>query len=757
MRTRLDFGLSVALLLLGFLAPERLLAITTKNLTQLTPEQLAQILVGQGVTISNVKYKGDLLSAGSFSGGLGSGSNGIGIGDGVILTSGDVAIAAGPNNDTGATGAIPPGPGDPDLDLILKSQPGYTDETSHDATVLEFDFVPQQSRVAFQYVFASEEYNEWVGQFNDLFAFFVDGTNIALIPGTTTAVTINNVNKSTNSGDYLNNDLTDFPSGNTPYDTQYDGFTTVLTAQASVTPGVVHHIKLVIADTRDEILDSAVFLKSGSFVSSDDLTLLVPIVLSAAGLNNSFFTSELTLTNRGANSATVTYTYTAALGEGSGTATDNLPAGVQRIYPNAIEYLQSIGVPIPATGSRGGTLRISFTGLASSHDGAATVRTGTVVSNGRAGLAYNGVPVSDLLNGPAYLCGLRQNGTDRSNAAFINGGSSSEGSIRLKITVISGDPAAPASAETFVDLAPGGFQQLSGILGGYGISNGYVRVERVTGSAPFYAYAVINDQANSDGSFVPPILESSLVGVTALTLPVIVETSNFSSELILTNWSSATKKLLLQFVADGIQAADSTANTSVTLKPAQQVILPQIVQSWRSQGVAGLGATSGFFTGALFVTVEGGDVSGISVGARTAAPGGGGQYGLFYVSVPRGRAAQATAWVYGLQQNANNRTNFAFVNTGDASSSADVFRIELFNGDSGQKVNTVEGYTVNARGWKQIGAILSQYANGTSQGYARITRTTGNNPFIVYSVINDGGRPGERSDDGAFVSMEIGD
>lgn len=380
-----------------------------------------------------------------------------------------------------------------------------------------------------------------------------------------------------------------------------------------------------------------------------------------------------------------------------------------------------------------------------------------MVSNGRAGLAYSGVPVSDLLNGPAYLCGLRQNGTDRSNAAFIHGGSTSEGSIRLKITVISGDPAAPASAETFVDLTPGGFQQLSGILGSYGISNGYVRVERVTGSAPFYAYAVINDQANSDGSFVPPILESSLVGVTALTLPVIVETSNFNSELILTNWSSATKKLLLQFVADGIQSAGSVANTSVTLKPSQQVILPQIVQSWRSQGVAGLGTTSGSFAGAMFVTVEGGDVSGISVGARTATPGGGGQYGLFYVAVPRGRAAQATAWVYGLQQNANNRTNFAVVNTGDTNSSANVFQIELFNGDSGQKVNTVEGYTVNARGWKQIGTILSQYASGTSQGYARITRTAGSNPFIVYSVINDGGRPGERSGDGAFVSMEIGD
>ena len=70
---------------------------------------------------------------------------------------------------------------------------------------------------------------------------------------------------------------------------------------------------------------------------------------------------------------------------------------------------------------------------------------------------------------------------------------------------------------------------------------GYVKVERVAGTAPFYAYGVINDQANSDGSFVFPVTESSLVGKRGQTLPVIIETRSFTSELTVTNFSPVTK------------------------------------------------------------------------------------------------------------------------------------------------------------------------------------------------------------------------
>ena len=116
-----------------------------------------------------------------------------------------------------------------------------------------------------------------------------------------------------------------------------------------------------------------------------------------------------------------------------------------------------------------------------------------------------------------------------------------------------------------------------------------------------------------------------------------------------------------------------------------------------------------------------------------------------------GTAANTSAWLYGLQQNADNRTNLALVNTGETDGTADLFTIEIFDGDTGQKVKVVEGIPVNAKVWKQFGSILNAYAPGTKQGYARVTRTAGTNPFVAYAVINDGGQPGERTGDGAFV------
>ena len=120
--------------------------------------------------------------------------------------------------------------------------------------------------MSFRYVFASDEYNEFVGAFNDVFAFLIDGQNVALIPATTTPVAINTVNLTTNSSFYKNNDPSDLGIP-TPFGTQFDGFTTVLTATRTLTPNVSHHIKLVIADTDDEVLDSAVFLEAASFAA----------------------------------------------------------------------------------------------------------------------------------------------------------------------------------------------------------------------------------------------------------------------------------------------------------------------------------------------------------------------------------------------------------------------------------------------------------------------------------------------------------
>ena len=487
-------------------------------------------------------------------------------------------------------------------------------------------------------------------------------------------------------------------------------------------------------------------------VEEETESLFIPVILSSAGRNQSFFTSELTLTNRGEQEVSLDYTYTAKdePGRRSGTASDVLPAGRQKIETDALTYLRGLGVPIPETGNQLGTLRVEVP-LGSEVE--AVVRTTTMVPEGRAGLAYLGVAEEEGFEEAVYLCGLRQNSQDRSNVAFQNMGTSEEGAITLKTTVYSG-AAADATARVLkeVKLMPGEFHQYNQVLDVLGsTANGYVKVERVEGTAPFYAYGVINDQANSDGSFIFPVKASSLEEKTGQTLPVIVETSEFRSELTVTNFSEKPRTLDFQFVAEGIEAAGNAAAFSMTLEAGQQEIVAEVVEELRRQGVAGLGSTRGFYAGPLFVVAEEGDVSGIVIGARTGSKGGGGQYSVFYNAVPFGEAFSREAWVDGLQQNQENRSNLALVNTGEVDGSPSVFHLEIYDGETGLLAETVVTKPVPARRWHQINGILGRSSPETRQGYIRIEKVSGENPFLAYGVVNDGGAPGQRSGDGAYL------
>ena len=479
-------------------------------------------------------------------------------------------------------------------------------------------------------------------------------------------------------------------------------------------------------------------------------SLFVPVILSSAGQNQSFFTSELTLTNRGDQDVKLDYSYTANRGGGAGAASEVLEAGRQKIETDALTYLRGLGVPIPETGNRIGTLRVEAR-LGSEVE--AVVRTTTLVPEGRAGLAYLGVAEEEGFEEAVYLCGLRQNNRDRSNVAFQNMGAPEEGAITVRTTVYSGE-AADATARVLedIELEPGGFHQYSGLLGVLGVpAQGYVKVERVEGRAPFYAYGVINDQANSDGSFVFPVAASSLEGRTGQTLPVMVETSAFTSELTVTNFSGEARTLDFRFVAEGIETGDKATAFSMTLEAGQQHILADVVNELRRLGVAGLGSTRGFYAGPLFVVAEGGDMSGIVIGARTGSEGGGGSYSVFYNAVPEGAAFSHEAWVDGLQQNEENRSNLALVNTGEVDYSESIFHLEIYDGETGLLAETVVTKPIPARRWHQINGILGSYAPEARQGYIRIEKVSGENPFLAYGVVNDGGAPGERSGDGAYL------
>lgn len=222
-------------------------------------DSLVYYFIESGVTFSNVTSTGHIKALGSFSGGVGSG---LGIEKGIVLSSGNIQYAIGPNDVTDKSFNSGT-PGDSVLSQLLG-------QNTTDASVLEFDLIPEGNVLAFNYVFGSEEYPEFINEFyNDAFAYFITGPNpeggyyenqnIALIPETNIMVSINTVNQLENSEYYIDNSGHEF--------IQYDGMTVVLPISVFVIPDQSYHLKIVIADCGDSMYDSGVFLESPSLKS----------------------------------------------------------------------------------------------------------------------------------------------------------------------------------------------------------------------------------------------------------------------------------------------------------------------------------------------------------------------------------------------------------------------------------------------------------------------------------------------------------
>ncbi len=268
--------------------------------TNVTAQEMAELLVPPFVIVTNAVYTGSVVARGTFTGGNGCG---LPIESGVILSSGQITNAIGPNTDNGfaAGGTLRDGPsnllepGDHDLDGLVGGN-----GSSLDAAVLEFDIVSTNAfTLEFDYVFGSEEYPEWIGPYNDPVAIFVSanrvGTNwvnsitndLALVPGTTDLpVSVNNINGgcaadysghqiyATQSQYYVDNHdpsfsaLAPYTVASPVFSIQYDGMTVLLRAETSIQGGVTTHVKMAISDyagtTQDRVYDSAVFLKAWS-------------------------------------------------------------------------------------------------------------------------------------------------------------------------------------------------------------------------------------------------------------------------------------------------------------------------------------------------------------------------------------------------------------------------------------------------------------------------------------------------------------
>lgn len=277
------FPLWVLMILMPFFSYGQTLEVTDGNNAGFDPETIINnFFLGEGVDVVDIDFDGVDRSVGFFKGG-----DMIGIERGIVLTTGNAASQNGAN--LGANGNSEDladvnnnsGVSDADLNDIASGS------SVNNVTRYTITFIPVADTLRFRYVFASEEYPEYVcSDYNDIFGFFVSGPgingpyennakNIALIPDTNLPVTINNVNPGVVGTNGSAENCTP-PNGSLDYDEYYnttpfsqqpvyDGCTDVFTAEVVVQPCQTYTIKIVIADVGDTQLDSGVFLEAKSF------------------------------------------------------------------------------------------------------------------------------------------------------------------------------------------------------------------------------------------------------------------------------------------------------------------------------------------------------------------------------------------------------------------------------------------------------------------------------------------------------------
>lgn len=492
---------------------------------------------------------------------------------------------------------------------------------------------------------------------------------------------------------------------------------------------------------------------AGTTHAQTSASKVVPIVLDVTG-SGEHFTTELALTNRGTTAASVALTYTPAtsLGASGGGSTNvMLAAGQQLVVPDVLAYLRGQGLTIPIGSNQGGTLLVAFTGLSSSDAAYVVARTTTPSGAGRAGLAYPGVDLISAQSGTSYLYGLRSSPNDRSNLALVN--TSSNAPVTLRVTLYSG---VAGDGRTFVltpdtTLAAGQWFQVSRVLDLAGYSNGYAKIDLVSGTGPYLAYAVINDNTTNDGSYVAA--EPASMPAEARLLPVLVESAAYQSELVLTNPSSTAQTALLSYVESASPAGGAGGTVTLSFQPGEQKIIPGAIDYLRTNHISIGPKGSANFAGALLVTFKSGaSVSSGFVGARTSAPVNGtgpGEYGLFYPGVGPSFAALAEAWVYGLEQSGGDRSNLAVANLGDAGDAV-AFRVDVYDGNTGLLAGSTSPAPLAPGGWTQLNAVLQSF--GVANGYAHVVKLTGNSRFLAYGVVNNGNAPGQGTSDGSYVA-----
>ncbi len=262
------------------------LTVTDGSALGLTPLGLIQqVLVGNGVTVSNGTFNGsaaiissDMIGEFNATGGA---TTQLGFSSGIIITSGGASLAIGPNY-SGSSGSASLTGSDPDLQSLVPYNVVF------DKAVLEFDFVPIADTIKFQYVFGSEEFDEYCNSsYNDVFGFFVSGPGIS---GPFTNNAINIARMPNNPANYVTiNNICNAGATYSWFNTsgvyyQYDRLTKVYTSWVLVQPCQTYHLKIAVGDCGDSSFDSGVFIKANSF-SAYGVTVSSSYSLPGAGDN----------------------------------------------------------------------------------------------------------------------------------------------------------------------------------------------------------------------------------------------------------------------------------------------------------------------------------------------------------------------------------------------------------------------------------------------------------------------------------------
>jgi hypothetical protein len=491
--------------------------------------------------------------------------------------------------------------------------------------------------------------------------------------------------------------------------------------------------------------------------------LQAPVVLDVFGAGGSHYTSDLVAVNRGSTDVTLLlrFAQTPEPSRPGPVIARSLGAGRQLYVSDVIAYLAANGYALAADGSaKLGTLFATFVGASDPGTLYVGSRTSTPNPNKSVGGAFGtfsaAVPTGGASSADAWIYGLRENASFRSNLALVHApgaaSGTSAGPVTLEVQLYDGDSGAPVGAPLVRPLQPGQFSQDNSVLSltPTGVTNGYARVHLAAGTDRFVAYGVVNDGAKtgggtSDGSFLPANATDGLV-------PIVLDvpgTAHYTSDLTLTNPTSGPVAVSLTYTASTAFSGAGSGTRVANLGARQQLVVPNAIAYLRGLGLAI--PTTGSQGGTLLV-------SGAPALARTSNPNPdttvGGTFGLAYPAVAAASRATSEAWVYGLRQDADARTNLAIADARAGDGSVVTYVIDVFDADTGAASPVLTKQMALAGGqWAQINTILAEA--GITHGYARVKPASGLSDFVLYAVVNDGPTAGSRTSDGSYVPMVV--